>query len=76
MLHAVAEVLRASVRGVDIVGRYGGEEFMVVLPETDVDAAATLAVKLHRFVALRSLALEDGSSVVSVTCRPASPVAS
>ena len=66
MLHAVAEVLRASVRGVDIVGRYGGEEFMVVLPETDVDAAATLAEKLRRFVALRSLALEDGS-VVSVT---------
>ena len=66
MLHAVAEVLRASVRGVDIVGRYGGEEFMAVLPETDVDAAATLAEKLRRFVALRSLALEDGS-VVSVT---------
>jgi len=66
MLHAVAEVLRASVRGVDIVGRYGGEEFMAVLPETDVDAAATLAEKLRRFVALRSLTLEDGS-VVSVT---------
>jgi two-component system cell cycle response regulator len=66
MLHAVAEVLRASVRGVDIVGRYGGEEFMAVLPETDVDAAASLAEKLRRFVALRSLALEDGS-VVSVT---------
>jgi diguanylate cyclase (GGDEF)-like protein/PAS domain S-box-containing protein len=39
LLADVARILRESVRGADIVGRYGGEEFMVIMPQTDVDAA-------------------------------------
>ena len=48
MLHAVAEVLRASVRGVDIVGRYGGEEFLCILPEQ------TLAGAVHATQRMRT----------------------
>ena len=36
--------------GVDTAGRYGGEEFLIVLPETDADAAASVAEKLRRIV--------------------------
>jgi diguanylate cyclase (GGDEF)-like protein len=42
----VGSLLATSVRTVDIPGRYGGEEFLVVLPETGPDAAGSLA-ELH-----------------------------
>ncbi len=51
MLRNVAQLLAGNVREVDVAGRYGGEEFLVVLPETDVDAAAALAEKLRRIIA-------------------------
>lgn len=43
VLAAVAETLRASLRGTDIVCRYGGEEIAVLLPETSADNAARIA---------------------------------
>jgi diguanylate cyclase (GGDEF)-like protein len=66
VLNAVARSLRDNVRTVDVVGRYGGEEFMIVLPETDVDAAASLAEKLRRLVGAQHVELEDGH-LVAVT---------
>ena len=60
MLRQIADVLRTNLRTVDSVGRYGGEEFLLVLPETDVDAAASLAEKLRRMVGRHEIGLEDG----------------
>jgi diguanylate cyclase (GGDEF)-like protein len=60
MLREIAEVLRTNLRGVDVVGRYGGEEFLIVLPETDVDAAASLAEKLRRLVGRHAIVMRDG----------------
>jgi diguanylate cyclase (GGDEF)-like protein len=60
LLRLVADTLRTHVRSVDVVGRYGGEEFLLVLPETDVDAAASLAEKLRRLVGRQELVLDDG----------------
>jgi diguanylate cyclase (GGDEF)-like protein len=62
VLHHVAQLLNTSVRGVDLAGRYGGEEFLIVLPETDVDAAASLAEKLRRIVGSSEVRLPDGDS--------------
>lgn len=61
VLHAVATVLRESIRNVDSIGRYGGEEFMIIFPETDVDSAASIVEKLRRLVARTDVLLEDGS---------------
>jgi len=63
VLRQVAQRLAENIRAVDIVGRFGGEEFLLVLPETDADAAATLAEKLRRVVAGTPLRLPDGQEV-------------
>lgn len=51
LLRILAEILRQNVRQSDIVGRYGGEEFAVVLPETDKQSATILAQRLCEVVA-------------------------
>ncbi len=50
VLRGVAQVLAANVRASDVVGRYGGEEFMLVLAETNVEEGAALAEKLRSLV--------------------------
>jgi len=47
VLTQVAKVLSQSVRGVDIVARHGSDEFAVVLPETSVGAALSIAERIH-----------------------------
>jgi two-component system cell cycle response regulator len=42
--------LRRNVRGIDLACRYGGEEFVVVMPDTDVDFAYTIAERLRQGV--------------------------
>jgi len=62
ILRNVAQLLAANVRAVDLAGRYGGEEFLIVLPETDPDAAASLAEKLRRIVGGSEVRLADGEA--------------
>ncbi len=40
VLRAIAGALRAAVRTSDVVARYGGDEFVVLMPDTDADEAA------------------------------------
>jgi diguanylate cyclase (GGDEF)-like protein len=46
VLTSVAHTLREGARGTDIVGRYGGEEFVLVLPATRCEAASIMAQRL------------------------------
>jgi diguanylate cyclase (GGDEF)-like protein len=63
VLRHLGAVLAGAVRTADTAGRYGGEEFLVVLPETDADAAAAVAEKLRRIVASSPVRLPDGGEV-------------
>jgi diguanylate cyclase (GGDEF)-like protein len=47
VLAHVADFLREALRGQDVVARWGGEEFLVLLPETGIDAAAEVANRLR-----------------------------
>lgn len=47
VLHNLAQRLLASLREVDIVGRYGGDEFVILLPEANVDIAIAVAERLR-----------------------------
>jgi len=47
VLRGVAQTIQSNLRSSDLVGRYGGEEFMLLLSETDAENAAALAEKLR-----------------------------
>lgn len=50
VLADVAGLMRRSVRQADFCGRYGGEEFLVILPQTDVAGAAVMAERMRAAV--------------------------
>jgi diguanylate cyclase (GGDEF)-like protein len=50
VLRAVAQVIRMGVRRIDIAARYGGDEFVVLLPETEPTGAYVLAEKIRQGV--------------------------
>jgi len=52
VLTAVADALRLAVRPGDLVGRFGGEEFTVLLPGADVPKATEIAVRIHRRIGI------------------------
>lgn len=57
VLIEIAAILRSSVRQTDIVGRWGGEEFIVICPQTDGNGTLTLAEVLCKNVAQHSFPL-------------------
>ncbi len=59
MLRDVARVLKQNVREIDLVGRYGGEEFCVLFPETDKAAAAAAAERLRAAIASQEFMVYD-----------------
>ncbi|ABW13568.1 diguanylate cyclase [Parafrankia sp. EAN1pec] len=65
VLLAVADALRLATRPQDLVGRFGGEEFVVLLAEVDLDAAAAVAERVRHQVAGASTRL--GRAEVTVT---------
>lgn len=66
LLKQVAQVLASGLRSTDSVGRYGGEEFLLVLPETDLAGARVVADKLRALVEDVHTPMEDGEEA-SVT---------
>lgn len=66
VLRAVANRLRAGKRTEDVCGRWGGEEFLVLLPHTDLSGAAAFAERVRRSVAAGSLT-KAGDAAVNVT---------
>ena len=66
VLLGVAQTIQANLRATDMVGRYGGEEFMLLLTETDVEEGAVLTEKLRNLVARQHFAVE-GNPALSVT---------
>lgn len=63
----VANRIRKSVRNVDIASRYGGEEFVIIMPDTDIEYANVVAERIRREVAEHPIIAEGGSKQVYTT---------
>jgi diguanylate cyclase len=68
VLSAVAATLRKHVRGVDLICRFGGEEFVLIMPETSLEGAATVADKLRSIVGASKFRFKDAPVPVTVSC--------
>ena len=59
--------IKRSIRGIDLACRYGGEEFVIVMPETDMAVAAMVAERLRRRIAADPFAIAQGTRHIPVT---------
>ncbi|MGI4717413.1 MAG: bifunctional diguanylate cyclase/phosphodiesterase [Janthinobacterium lividum] len=69
VLRGFAKAVQGQIRGTDAFGRYGGEEFLLMLPETPAPDAVVLAERVRRVIEAMRCAYEgsDGASRISLT---------
>lgn len=67
VLREFAVRIRKSIRGIDLACRYGGEEFVIVMPETDLHVAGMVAERLRRSIAGEPFSIEKGAKRIDVT---------
>jgi diguanylate cyclase (GGDEF)-like protein len=60
VLKAFAGLLHGSIREIDLAGRWGGEEFAVLLPQTDLEGGAKLAERIRHTLAEQELVAANG----------------
>ena len=63
VLKALADACTGELRDVDVLGRFGGEEFTVTLPETPLETALEAAERLRVKLAETTVKLEDGQDI-------------
>ncbi len=68
VLAAFASILKHEARGVDIVGRFGGEEFVAILGETDTQGGVVFAEKLRQKVKKARFMYKDERIELTVSC--------
>ncbi len=66
VLVAVAKTIKNALRSVDVVGRYGGEEFIVLFPETPLIASRLVAEKMRSAVAALRFGVENLTVTISI----------
>jgi two-component system cell cycle response regulator len=67
VLRGFAARVKSAIRGVDLMCRLGGEEFVVVMPDTAQDVALRVAERVRAIVEATPFVIEDGRRPVAVT---------
>jgi two-component system cell cycle response regulator len=67
VLREFAVRIRKSIRNIDLACRYGGEEFVIVMPETDMAVASMVAERIRRRIATEAFPIQQASKSLEVT---------
>jgi len=67
VLREFALRIRKSIRNIDLACRYGGEEFVIVMPETDMAVATMVAERIRRRIASEPFSIQQGTNNLDVT---------
>jgi len=67
ILETLADQMRSSVRKQDIIGRWGGEEFLMLLPETEIDGGVSLAEKIRKDIEVTSYVFNKKELNITMT---------
>jgi eukaryotic-like serine/threonine-protein kinase len=67
LLSSLAQLLRLGIRDIDLIGRYGGEEIVILLPENDRMIAEQVAERLRHTIEVAGLATSRGNLKVTIS---------
>jgi diguanylate cyclase (GGDEF)-like protein len=67
VLKEIADIIQENVREIDIVGRFGGEEFCVVLPDTDMEGARLVAERIRKSAEKRVIRAYDSTLRITLS---------
>ena len=67
ILQTLSQLMKSQQRRQDLVCRYGGEEFVIILPDTDLEAAFSVAEKLRKRVAVEEFIFKDQKIAVRIS---------
>jgi two-component system cell cycle response regulator len=67
VLREFALRIRKAIRNIDLACRYGGEEFVIIMPETDMAVATMVAERIRRRIASEPFTIQDGAHKLDVT---------
>ncbi|WP_339799097.1 diguanylate cyclase [uncultured Marinobacter sp.] len=67
VIREVAEISRHALRQADRIGRYGGEEFAIILPETDIQGALNICERIRESIGQLTIETEDGAIQCTVS---------
>ena len=67
VIQGFADRISGAIRGIDLACRYGGEEFLVAMPDTDINFARIVAERLRQDIAGEKFILNNGRDIVEVT---------
>jgi diguanylate cyclase (GGDEF)-like protein len=66
-LKSVADIIKSNCREIDLIGRFGGEEFMVILPMTTKDGAVFAAERIRQSIASTQIKAFDELLSIAVS---------
>lgn len=67
VLQCLTEVVRAKLRSADVIGRYGGDEFVILCPHTSAQEALPIAERIHASSAAIRVQTEKGPLAITIS---------